>query len=189
MNCDLDIKSGHVEPWTALQTAAYSLLDTGEGLIFDEEKHLYTLNGIALPSVTGVLKAEGFIDTRFYDEYSRNRGTLIHLATEYDDSGDLDEDTLDPVIVPYVEAWRKFKKESGFIVDSSETPLCNKTHRYAGKIDRRGHFPSGTLRRAAVELHNDGTYKLYPFTDRQDVQVWLSALACYQWKQSKRRAA
>ena len=187
MLCNLDIKSGKVEPWTALQTAAYSILDTTEGLIFDEERHVYTLDGIVLPSVTGVLKAEGFIDTRFFDEYSRTRGTLVHLATEYDDTGELDEDSLDPVIVPYVEAWRKFKKESGFVVEAVETAMCNKTHRFAGKIDRRGSFPSGTTRRAAVELHNDGTYKLYPFTDRTDVQVWLACLACYQWKKSKGR--
>lgn len=182
ISCLIDKKTGKVAPWTALQTAAYSLLDTSEGLVFNEADHSYFLDGVRVPSVTGILKAEGFIDDRFFDEWSRDRGSMVHLATHYDDLGELDEDSLDPVIVPYVEAWRRFKRESGFIVEASETGLASRVHRYAGTLDTRGYFPAGTLKRAAVELHDDGTYKLYPFTDRQDVSVWLSALACHNWK-------
>jgi hypothetical protein len=178
----LDKKSGKVAPWTAIQLAAYTLLDAP--VSFEREGHVYTLNGLPLPSVTGILKAEGFIDDAFFTEESRVRGTYVHLATHYDDQGELDEDTLDPVIVPYVEAWRKFKRESGFIVEQSETPMASSSYHYAGTPDVIGHFPSGNLKRGAVELHDDGTYKLYPYTDRQDAALWLAVLACYQWKQN-----
>lgn len=187
MQCIIDKKSGHVEPWAALQTAAYSLLDTSDGLIFNEPDHSYFLDGVRLPSVTQILQAEGFIDTRFYEDYDRERGRIVHLATHYDDLGELDEDSLDPVIVPYVEAWRSFKRESGFIVEASEVSLASKTYGYCGTMDTRGRFPKGTLKRAAVELHNDGTYKLYPFTDRNDVNVWLAAVACHHWKKNNLR--
>jgi len=177
MKTILDIKSGKAEPWARLQTAAYSLLDTPVGL--DKRKHIYEGN---LPSVTEILAAEGFIDDRFFDEWSRDRGTYVHLATHLDDMGDLDEDTVDPVIVPYLEAWRRFKKESGFMVEQSEISLASKAYHYAGTIDRIGYFPAGSITRAAVELHNDGTYKIYPFNDRTDKQIWLSVVAIHYWK-------
>ena len=143
----------------------------------------------AIPAfVTGILKDEGFIDTRFFDDYSRDRGSLVHLATHYDDEGELDDDSLDPVIVPYVEAWRKFKRESGFVVEESEIPMYSATYRYAGIFDTRGVFPGKPiLKRAAVELHNDGTYRMIPYKDRQDIQIWLSALACHTWKKNNLR--
>lgn len=167
-------------PWVRLQTAAYSLL--ADPVEFTADGHIYTLDGLILPSVTGILKAEGFIDDRFFDDYSRDRGTYVHLATHMDDMGDLDDDTVDPVIVPYLKAWRRFKKESGFVVDQSEISLACKVYHYAGTIDRIGYFPAGSITRAAVELHNDDTYKIYPFNDRADKQIWLSVVAIHYWK-------
>ena len=181
----LDVKSGKVLPWAALQVAAYSLLDTP--VDFDEEGHIYTLNGVPLESVTDILEDEGFIDTRFFDEFSRERGTFVHLARHLDDMGELDEDTLDPVIAPYLEAWRRFKRESGFVVEQSEVPMASKTYRFAGKPDVIGHFPIGIIKRAAVELHNNGKYKLISFTDRQDINLWLSVLAVHGWKRNNLR--
>lgn len=178
----MDKKTGHVEPWTALQLSGYEPLDAP--VEFEAEGHRY---GNGLESVTGILKAEGFIDTRFYDDWSRDKGSMVHLATHYDDIGELDEDTLDPVIVPYLEAWRKFKRESGFIVEQSEVPMMSTVYQYAGTPDVIGHFPTGCLKRAAVELHDDGSYKLIPFTDRQDAALWLSVLAIHRWKANNLR--
>jgi hypothetical protein len=184
MKAVIDIKSGHAEPWAALQTAAYSLLDAPVEFISDG--HIYTdapVDGVGrlYPSVTTILKAEGFIDTRFYDDWSRDRGSMIHLATAYDDAGELDEESLDPVILPYLVAWRKFRKESGFGLGLIEPPMMSTAYKYAGTPDRIGDLP-GRIKRAAVELHDDGTYKLIPFTDRQDVNLWLAALSVHNWK-------
>lgn len=178
MNTIIDIKSGHVEPFTALQLAAYTLLDAP--VEFEAEGHRY---GSGLESVTTILKEEGIIDTRFYDDWSRDRGSMIHLATAYDDRGELDESTLDPVIAPYLEAWRRFKRESGFIPEKIEVPGMSTAYRYAGTPDRIGELP-GRISRAAVELHDDATYRLIPFTDRQDWNLWLSVLAVHNWKKN-----
>lgn len=182
-DCIIDKKTGRAEPWAALQTAAYTLLDAP--VEFQEDGHLY--DGGRLESVTGILKAEGFIDTSFYTEEGRERGSYVHLATHLDDMGELDESSLDPVIVPYLEAWRRFKRESGFIVERSEVPMVSTAYRYAGTPDVAGIFPRSSIRRAAVELHNNGTYRLVQFTDRQDVNLWLSVLAVHNWKKNNLR--
>jgi len=61
-------------------------------------------------SVTQIL---GHYDNnkKFYDERSAQFGTNIHLATQYDDTGVLDEDNLDPALLPWLSAWRKFKDQ------------------------------------------------------------------------------
>lgn len=184
MKAVIDIKSGRVEPFAALQTAAYSLLDAP--VEFIANGHIYTdapVDGVGrvYPSVTTILKAEGFINTAYYDDWSRDRGSMIHLATAYDDAGELDEENLDPVILPYLKAWRRFRKESGFVPEQIEPPMMSTVYRYAGTPDRIGDLP-GRIKRAAVELHDDGTYKLAPFTDRQDVNLWLAALSVHNWK-------
>lgn len=182
MRTILDIKSGKVMPWTAYQAAAYSLLDTP--VEFTKEGHRY---GNDLESVTGILKAEGFIDTRFYDDFSRERGEFVHKARHLDDMGELDEESVDPEIAPYLEAWRRFRRESGFIIEQSEVPMMSKTLKYAGTPDVIGHFPAGNLKRGAVELHNDGKYRLVSFNDRQDVNLWLSILAVHNAKRNMGR--
>ena len=180
MTCVLDTKTGSAQPWTALQVAAYSLLDTP--VEFHEEGHIYTVGGAKLPSVTEILTAENFIDARFFTEESRERGSYVHLAVKLDNMGVLDEFTVDPMIFPYLDAWRRFRRESGFVIEQCEVPMASSIYKYGGTADCIGHFPSGTLRRAAVELHADGGYRLVPFTDKQDVPVWLSVLACYRWR-------
>ena len=182
MKCILDRKTGATQPWHALQLAAYTLLDTP--VEFKEEGHVYTFGKKHLPSVTGILKSEGFIDDRFFDDYSRNRGSMVHLACHLDDINDLDEGSLDPAIIPYLTAWRLFKKESGFIVEKSEQPRMSSAYQFAGTPDCIGYFPESNLTRCSVELHNNGTYKLIPFKDRNDIKIWLSILACYFWKQN-----
>ncbi len=178
--CILDIKSGKCPPWCSLQTAAYTMLDTP--IDFEEKGHVYTFNGQRFGSVTEILKSKGYIDSSHYDDYSQNRGSNVHLICHLDDIDDLIEETVGDVERPYLEAYRKFKRESGFVVEESEVPKANLKYMFAGTADKRGHFPSGTLKRAALELHDDGTYKLIPFTDRQDVGIFLSELPGFFWK-------
>lgn len=105
---------------------------------FDAEQHRYTYRGLPLVSVTQALRLAGLsTDPRFFAPGSAERGTAVHLATQYDDEGTLDESTLDPVIMPYVEAWRKFKVEMGFQPIHIERRLARIGHpSFAGTIDR-----------------------------------------------------
>lgn len=180
----IDLKSGKAEPWAALQTGAQSLLNSLD-VTFEPYMHTYFYNGNILPSITQILTAEGFIDTAFYDEWSRDKGSMVHLACRYDLAGELDEDTLDDEIRPYLSAFRKFMADSGFKVERSEVPGINTTYSYAGTPDLIGCFPKPTVaRRFALELNKEGKYKLLPFTDQNDFNVWLAAVACLNWKRN-----
>jgi hypothetical protein len=179
----IDIKTGKAEPWVGLQLAAQSLLNEFDGVIFEPGSHVYTYNGQHWPSITQILKAEGFIDTTWFDDWSRDKGSMVHLAVKYDLAGELNEESLDDEIRPYLKAFRKFMAESGFKVDKSEIPGVNTTHRYSGTPDLTGCFPkSGPCRRFALELNKEGKYKLIPFTGQNDFNVWLSAVAVHHWK-------
>ena len=186
IHCTIDIKSGKAEPWSRLQTAAYTIMEESPELEFDEELHVYRFHGKILPSVTGILKSEGFIDTSFYDEWSRTRGSFVHKATYLDDQDQLDEASLDPVILPYVEAWRNFRYQSGFTPIISERPMVCPSLLYCGKPDVIGMFPTGTILRGVVELRNDGTYKLIPHQDHADIDIWRSVVAVHNWKKNMR---
>jgi hypothetical protein len=109
-------------------------------LTFEPEAHVYHLNGQRLPSVTQVL--EPLIN---YDgvpngilQHAADRGTAVHLATEFWDDGDLDEESIDPEVLPYVQAWQRFRAESGFVVERSEVRVYSARHRFAGTFDCLG---------------------------------------------------
>lgn len=159
-------------------------------------------------SVTELLVAEGFIDTRYFDDYGRDRGTHVHTAIHYYDTGCLDEDALDTVLVPYLTAWKRFLKESKFEVIESEVRLYN--GQFTGKPDKVGLLEgiptivdakSGAIapwtalqlagyeilkgsphKRVAVRLKPDGTYSIKEFNDRQDSQIFRAILAIHNWK-------
>lgn len=109
-------------------------------LRFDAETHIYTWRGKRVPSVTQVLKDTGLIDDQWYTERSRQIGQAVHLATEYDDLRKLREETVSVLIRPYLEAWRKFRAETGFtpLPDGIEQRVYNQFAQYAGTLDRIG---------------------------------------------------
>ncbi len=181
-------------------------------LSFDPETHVYKFNGRVVPSVTEILRAENFIDTTFFTDYGRQRGKLAHLAIHLLDMGELDEESLDPVLSPYVEAWKRFRADTDITIIESEVPILDPLKRYAGTpdkivmldgkqtcIDMKTGTVSpwtrlqlcayceakGIYRRAAVQLNDDGTYKMFAYSDRQDFAVWNATLAVYWWKRNE----
>jgi hypothetical protein len=107
-------------------------------LDFDSEKHVYSLGGRVLPSVTEILRPlEDFsrIPAEVL-EAARDFGHNVHLACHLDDQEALEWDSLDPALVPYVLAWRKFLADTGAVVIASEHPLAHPTLGYAGTPDR-----------------------------------------------------
>jgi hypothetical protein len=185
----VDIKTGKAEKWCQLQTAGQSLLNNYD-VSFNSEGHIYNHDGLVLPSITQILQSEGFIDTTWFDEWSRDKGSMVHLAVNYDIANELDESSLDPEIVPYFEAWTKFKNESGLKIEKNEIPGINTIYNYAGTPDLIGCFPTMTpVKRYALEINKLGKYKLIPFTDQNDFHIWQAAVACYHWKNNnlKRR--
>jgi hypothetical protein len=124
---------------------------------FDEETHIYRLNGVVLPSITQSLCAAGLIDTEFYTDTGRWRGTQVHTATQLDDEEELDEESLEEVygfalgeLLSYLSGWRQFRKDYEFVPTLIEEPMYSATHLYAGRIDRAGEITLNGRRKAAV---------------------------------------
>lgn len=74
---------------------------------FIEEGHKYLLDGIEIPSVTRVLP---------YNYHGDNtdamlKGSYVHQMIELEANGLLDEETLDPQLKPYIEAYGRFRAE------------------------------------------------------------------------------
>ena len=113
-----------------------------EPVDFDEATHTYTQGGVKLPSVTSIIRAAGLMPD-FYgkgNETAMLRGTLVHRVCEFHDEGDLDESTVDPAIAGYLDAWKKFRADTGFKPDKIEWRNAHPLYRYAGMVDRIGSF-------------------------------------------------
>ncbi|MBF0336928.1 MAG: PD-(D/E)XK nuclease family protein [Nitrospirae bacterium] len=106
---------------------------------FDDATHTYTLNGVVQPSVTQILLAmELYKGHEFMTDEHATRGKYVHLACELLDRDDLDETDLDESLRGYVEAYKKFKVESGFKPELIEYRVCSRIYGFAGTLDRTG---------------------------------------------------
>jgi hypothetical protein len=101
----------------------------------DRETHTYS-NG--LPSVTDILRSAGLIDASWFTPQAWMRGRAVHLACEYYDQGDLDEETIDPEIAGYLEAYKRYRACAGQAGNNEwiEIPRQDKMGTFAGTPDR-----------------------------------------------------
>jgi CRISPR/Cas system-associated exonuclease Cas4 (RecB family) len=104
-------------------------------MIFDPELHLYSDRGRVIPSVTQILKAEGWIDDRFYTEVGRQRGTNFHDASALADENRLDWRSLSVEVATAVETWGRAKAYLGLCITAIEKPL-HKGNEWACTPDR-----------------------------------------------------
>jgi len=99
---------------------------------FDESTHVYTVDGLAIPSVTQVLAQLGYSNYEAAErfnaealEYKRQLGKLVHQACHYNDENDLEtHDSRGCLVIPEVifsrlQAYRKFRADTGY------TPIIN----------------------------------------------------------------
>ena len=180
-------------------------------LTFDEESHTYRVDGEIVPSVTQILKGAALTPPfRGGSGRAMTKGSFAHLATELDDKGELDEATVDPANLGHLEAWRKFKVESGIKILAIEERVYNDMYRYAGTLDRRvmyqgwesvidiktgNSYPWHPIQTAAyamalgkgvarfsVYLSDSGSYKLVEHTDKNDQLVFMAAIRLADWR-------
>ena len=64
-----------------------------------------------LPHVTAILKDVGLVDTQWFTDYARDRGSALHLATELYDKDDLLISSVVPEILPAFNRYLKFLRE------------------------------------------------------------------------------
>ncbi len=108
---------------------------------FQEDNHEYRLpDGTPVPSVSEILR---FMSRELYGgimqytlDHAADRGTRIHKECEILDKYGTTEADAD--IVPYLQAYVKFKKEHNPQWDSIERPGYHATMMYAGTTDRIG---------------------------------------------------
>lgn len=113
---------------------------------FDASGHVYLLDGVRLPSVTQLLapiKPDFSMVPHDVLEAKRALGVAVHLACELDDLGELDDDGTDPVVMPYVGAWRRFRVETAAVILANERRLYHPTLRFAGTVDRVADISTG----------------------------------------------
>ena len=108
--------------------------------------------GAPWPSVTTVLGANlgwaGSFDRipPIVLERKRQLGTAVHLVCELDDQGAQFEPESLVDVQPYLDAWRAFKRETGWITVAAEKTVWHPGQRYAGTLDRIGRRgASGSL--------------------------------------------
>jgi hypothetical protein len=116
-------------------------------LTFSAPEHRYEWNGSPVPSVTqvigefisiGVVYISTFTGVRILSETmesARDFGTAVHRMIALDISGELDEDALDPALVPVLAQWQKLCAAVRPEVLLSETPLYCSAMNYAGTPD------------------------------------------------------
>ena len=107
---------------------------------FDEEKHIYTVDGKQVPSVTDIcnpITSEhyGAINASILEMASR-RGTAVHEATQLIDLGVMPDD--DPEVDAYVNAYLDFLLDYKPKWEFIEYIGYNEDMNYCGTIDRAG---------------------------------------------------
>lgn len=106
---------------------------------FDLQTHRYFINGRQVRSVTQILHDAGLIDTRFFTEHSRWRGSAVHeLTMEEDRAGKpIDLRTIKPELRGYIKGARQYKRDVGidtyYLVE--HRVICLNPF-YAGTLDR-----------------------------------------------------
>ena len=110
-----------------------------EGLKFDEESHVYTYEGEVYAGVTETLQFFGFGGKSFENvpEWALEMGRMRHLTTQLYDENALDMDTLDPKLVPALDAWKLWRSDNPEIeFHSIECRVADHGTKTAGTIDR-----------------------------------------------------
>lgn len=166
-----------------------------DGLTFDEASHTYRMHGEVVPSVTQILKPLTNFDGIPPEVLRRKAalGTAVHRAVELHEQGDLDEESLHPMVAARFAAYLLWKAESGAAIKATEQKVWHPTLRYAGTLDLIAEINGaewlidiknsaefspvwalqtagydaclpGRRNRAALMLNPDSTYAFHPFT-------------------------
>lgn len=115
---------------------------------FDEENHIYKLNGSIIPSVSEIIEP---IHKRIYEDISFNtlksaadRGIRVHRAIEFINKYDFY--SIDNDCKGYIEAYKKFRNEHpDWRLLNSELRTYHKNLLYGMTIDEIYQTPKGLL--------------------------------------------
>lgn len=186
--------------------------------VLRDDSHKYTIDGVRVPGVTEVIAAAGYMgNTAYYNDDARDKGTDVHRICELHDKGTLVPEQIalchpgKPEYYGYLEAWKKFRAETGFVPTEIELIVGHPTLLYAGTLDRTGEYcgcetvadiKSGSpvwwhavqtagygglvstlVPRIGVYLKDTGRYVVYEHDDYMDWDKWLTALNLWKIKE------
>lgn len=137
---------------------------------FDPVKHVYTLNGVELPSVTEITRFLSYdykSNQPWLAETAANRGTQVHEACMLIDYGEEPEET--PEIEGYVKAYQRFLEDYWPEWQLIEHPMATRAGGYAGTLDRYGTIKNA---RCIVDLKT-GQKHLPALTAQLNGYWWL----------------
>lgn len=135
---------------------AVPVVDT-TGCGFDREHHVYTIDGIARPSVTQVLEEERFVDFSHIPgvtlEQAKARGTYVHQVLHAYLEEDFDLEDTDPRFRGYVDSALAFldgaqltplRNDAGVPI-AVEYRFWDRVRGFAGTMDYVAWDPDGVL--------------------------------------------
>ena len=175
---------------------------------FDEETHTYTCDGAKVPSVSTIINDLLGSDYSKIDPFYAERGTAVHKAIELHLQGELDESSLDEHVQPYFNGFKKFQKETGFEVESTELKIFSKDLWFAGTLDLIGQidgkkylvdiktgqkqkwhsiqtagyaigYGDQKIKRGCIYVKKNETYALHAHSSQADFMVFESMAVVY----------
>lgn len=167
----------------------------------------------ALPRVTDILRDAGLVDTSFFSDYHRDRGTAVHAACVLLSEGELAWETVADACHARVMGFNKFLEEMKPEVIAAEEEVVNEELGYVGHLDFRmningkswvidvkppSQYPWQRIqlmlycmcfvrpwKRGGLHLQDNGDYRLIEHTDdRTDRKVALCAITIANWKRN-----
>lgn len=119
-------------------------------MIIDTRTHTYYHKGGVLPGVTSILKSVGLMhNEQYYTPAGAMRGTSIHMLCQRDCEAEQGggvrlaaDSSAAELYGQYLDAWKLYKKESGWSSIMIEHPLSGSVagNQYAGTPDRIGRY-------------------------------------------------
>lgn len=101
---------------------------------FNQEEHMYSLNGMTLKGITGMIKSQLFPDMykdipQYILDKAAERGTMVHESIELFDAGFEPKDTT-----PELESYKRIKRENELTTLANEYIVTDREH-FASAID------------------------------------------------------
>lgn len=112
-----------------------------DGFAYTEADHAYTLNGTPVLSITQIMRDVGIgpdfsMMNQEMIKAAALRGTHVHAICQYFDEDDLGD--VDQIYQGYLDAWIRFRKESGFVPEIREQMAYHPLYRFSGRPDAAG---------------------------------------------------